>query len=668
MASASSASCPDTNGIDALRGPGDTERVPNELALSRHDANNDDDGDTQGSDEDVVEERDFNPAQCLFCNRFGKGAEDNLEHMRITHGLIIPAKDHLIVDIETLLGYMHLVIFGYFECLFCGRQRYTAQAAQQHMTGSGHCKMDHLSKGSEFRDFYDFDSDEGEEAQHGNKNGNTLLNTTPPNTIQPDDNTLRLPSGKLVSNKNFHSRHSYRQPGTSAGTETRAQMEAGSSGGLESSSHYAANTTSTTASGSVVKSRSEKRDAAFTGQLANLRAEDRRSLIHLPLSQQRALIATRQKQDKLARVKQQAVQRRVERSGNKTLMMHFIKYAFCLQAKFQTLFITLSSRTWIALLLLPKMHSKEPEFSEKDVPDLSGYVSIVTGGNSGIGYETANQLALHNARVYIASRSRGRVNEAIQKMSQSAEGKALDLHFLQMDLQDLKSVKAAATHFMTLENHLDILINNAGVMTVPYKLTGDGFETQWQVNYLAPHIFTSSLIPLLLSTASVRGTKDRVRVVNVSSDAAFFGPDKMQWDDVNMTSTKGMLELWKRYGHSKQASIRDAKEINDRYSSQGVTAYSVHPGIVKSNLQGHDPTIIGSVVRVAMKLAARDSPLHGALNSLYCATSSSAPSQGQGMFFTPVGKLDSRADKWISDRKGNAQLWQLGEDQLKLLQ
>lgn len=81
-------------------------------------------------------------------------------------------------------------------------------------------------------------------------------------------------------------------------------------------------------------------------------------------------------------------------------------------------------------------------------------------------------------------------------------------------------------------------------MTVPYKLTVDGFETQWQVNYVAPHILTTSLMPLLLTTASVHGTRDRVRIVNVSSDAAFLGPETIQWDDVNMTSTKGMLELW----------------------------------------------------------------------------------------------------------------------------
>lgn len=146
-------------------------------------------------------------------------------------------------------------------------------------------------------------------------------------------------------------------------------------------------------------------------------------------------------------------------------------------------------------------------------------------------------------------------------MNQSAPGADLDLHYLQIDLLNLKSVRAAAQEFMNLENRLDVLINNAGVgvapchfllnsllifqiMTAPYKLTADEYESQWQTNYLAPHAFTVSLMPLLLSTAAGCGSKSRVRVINVSSDAAFMGPKSIQWDDVNMVSTKGILELW----------------------------------------------------------------------------------------------------------------------------
>lgn len=89
--------------------------------------------------------------------------------------------------------------------------------------------------------------------------------------------------------------------------------------------------------------------------------------------------------------------------------------------------------------------------------------------------------------------------------------------------------------------------------------------------------------------------------------------------------------------------------------------------MVRSNLQAHDPTMIGTIVRIISHLGPADTPLQGALNSLYCATSSSAPERGQGKFFMPVGKIDTRADKYINDTKGNARLWELGDDVMKRL-
>ncbi|KAH8901264.1 NAD(P)-binding protein [Thozetella sp. PMI_491] len=311
------------------------------------------------------------------------------------------------------------------------------------------------------------------------------------------------------------------------------------------------------------------------------------------------------------------------------------------------------------------MHKQEPIFTENDIPDLTGYVVIVTGGNSGIGYETAKQLALRNARVYIASRSGQKVGEAIRQMEQSSGGKKLDLRFLQLDLQNLGAVKAAATGFAQQESRLDILINNAGVMNVPYQLTADGFELHWQINYLAPFLFTSILLPLLLATASSSGSQDRVRIVNVCSDLAFrAGPKHLQLADVNMTNAHGVTKLMQRYGHSKQASIRHAKELNDRYGSQGVTAYSLHPGVVRSNLQNSDPTILGAIVRVGMKFRST-THLECSLNSLFCATSPLAPAQGPGRYYAPVGKLDSKADTWLDDIHGNAELWRHSDAELQ---
>lgn len=136
------------------------------------------------------------------------------------------------------------------------------------------------------------------------------------------------------------------------------------------------------------------------------------------------------------------------------------------------------------------MHAKQPIFSENDIPNLQGYVMIVTGGkschipfkriaiyktngnlagNSGIGYETTFQLALRGARVYIANRSRERADQAIAQMKQSANSSKIDVHHLTMDLLDLKSVQSAAQTFLQLESRLDVLINNAGVNSKPYS-------------------------------------------------------------------------------------------------------------------------------------------------------------------------------------------------------
>ena len=137
-----------------------------------------------------------------------------------------------------------------------------------------------------------------------------------------------------------------------------------------------------------------------------------------------------------------------------------------------------------------------------------------------------------------------------------------------------------------------------------------------------------------------------------------------------------------RYSHSKQGSIRHAKELNDRYGSQGtrtrlptssqrsltpsagITAYSLHPGVVKSNLQGHDPSMFGSFMNLMIKIQPTDTPLHGALTSLYLATMPEAATRGAGRYFTPVAKLSKGKDKWLDDKPGNVELWEWSEDVL----
>lgn len=120
----------------------------------------------------------------------------------------------------------------------------------------------------------------------------------------------------------------------------------------------------------------------------------------------------------------------------------------------------------------------------------------------------------------------------------------------------------------------------------------------------------------------------------------------------------------RRYGHSKQASIIAAKAITDRYEASGVTAYSLHPGLIKSNLQNHDPSFLGMLSRAAFKIMPSLSPADGARTSLYCATSPNAYSYA-GRYMVPFGKLSTKENKWLDDAKAVNGLWTLATNQLK---
>ncbi|OLN88032.1 Zinc finger protein 622 [Colletotrichum chlorophyti] len=179
-----------------------------------------------------------------------------------------------------------MVIFEYAECLFCGSMRNTPQAAQQHMIGEGHCRIDIRKEASEFKDFYDFgpNSDTDDEGQVRVKESDRFVDL--------DDKTRRLASGKILSHRSAQRPQVHRSLHEKNSTAGRDSLsEGGSSTGLGSS-------TALTLSGSKkgALTSTEKRDAVFKKQLATLRAEDRQALMHLPLPQQRALVATAKQQ------------------------------------------------------------------------------------------------------------------------------------------------------------------------------------------------------------------------------------------------------------------------------------------------------------------------------------------------------------------------------------
>lgn len=269
---------------------------------------------------DTMQQPAFEPEQCLFCNKTNDDFESNLLHMQTAHGLFIPDKQRLIVEPQVLVKYLHLVIHGDNECICCGTQRNSAEAVQQHMLGKGHCRFDISQEGSEFADFWNSSESEGDEqdtdgeVESANKGQKRRTSGIP---VRLDDTSLKLPSGRVVS-KQSASQQSQRR---SEARTHRAVMAADDAEFEDTSSSKAL--ISTSRSGSKSISKSEKRDHTFITQLSRLSDNDRRSLMHLPASQQRSILATQQKQAEKAKRVERRYQSRVEGLGNKTLQAHF---------------------------------------------------------------------------------------------------------------------------------------------------------------------------------------------------------------------------------------------------------------------------------------------------------------------------------------------------------
>ncbi|KAK2756868.1 C2H2 finger domain containing protein [Colletotrichum kahawae] len=230
----------------------------------------------------------FDHAQCLFCNCHSEDLDDNLDHMRKRHGMIIPYPESLIVDVEILVKYLHLVIYEYTECLFCGSIRNTSQAAQQHMTGKGHCKIDVEKETSEFKDFYDFESS-------ADADGGRFGDSGPAHFVDVEDETRRLPSGKTVSHRKAKKVRDHRDSKSGEENKSFSHLEQG-----KHSQDLSDTTTLVTLSGKdrdLVED--EKSNDLFNKQLASMRQGDRLALAHLPVPQQRTLIAKAKKQQEM---------------------------------------------------------------------------------------------------------------------------------------------------------------------------------------------------------------------------------------------------------------------------------------------------------------------------------------------------------------------------------
>ncbi|MFD9792160.1 oxidoreductase [Streptomyces sp. NPDC059070] len=293
-------------------------------------------------------------------------------------------------------------------------------------------------------------------------------------------------------------------------------------------------------------------------------------------------------------------------------------------------------------------------WSARDIPDQSGRTAVVTGANSGIGFITARELARKGAHVVLACRSEGRGKEAVALIHRQIHG--ADVEFRPLDLADLASVRAFAETYP--HQRLDLLVNNAGVMALPYGRTADGFERQFGVNHLGHFALTGLLLPRLRAASGAR-------VVSVSS--GLHALCDIELTDLN---SERRYRRWIAYARSKTANLLFIHELARRLRAAGspVVAAAAHPGYASTNLQTAGVRMEGRrlaerIVEVGNRVIAQSAEA-GALPTLYAAT---APGVRPDSFTGPrlqgwrgAPARSSRA-KWTLDDTTGERLWVASE-------
>lgn len=266
-----------------------------------------------------------------------------------------------------------------------------------------------------------------------------------------------------------------------------------------------------------------------------------------------------------------------------------------------------------------------------DIPRLDGRLAIVTGASSGVGYATALELAAHGAHVVLASRNETATREAAARIAAATKNGSVEPRVL--DLASLASVRRFVDGVAASHAAVDVLVNNAGISGGPRRVTADGFEAHFQVNYLSHYALTLLLLPLLRARTGAR-------VVTISSDVASRG--RIDFDDLQCGRS---YDLVKAYAQSKLANLLFAFSLQRRAARTGVSSLAAHPGVATSNLLvgrdadwGRSRRGIEHALRFVQLLLAQPASL-GALPSLYQAT---APDAQPSVYVGPRGLLHGR--------------------------
>ncbi|RRJ28273.1 SDR family NAD(P)-dependent oxidoreductase [Halocatena pleomorpha] len=295
-----------------------------------------------------------------------------------------------------------------------------------------------------------------------------------------------------------------------------------------------------------------------------------------------------------------------------------------------------------------------------EMESLDGKTIIVTGANSGLGYEATKAFVAHGADVVLACRSVERGEAAATRIRESGvDGSAT---VMALDLADLDSIQEFVRSFTTDHDELDILCNNAGVMAIPRSETADGFETQFGVNHLGHFALTGQLLETLLET------EGETRIVTQSS--AVHEQGRIDFEDLHHEKD---YDRWAAYGQSKLANLLFAYELQRRLDHADIgdlVSVACHPGYAATNLQKRGPEQSGSTLRLWLMKAANaliaQDPEQGALPMLYAATEAAVPG---GTYVGPGGVGNMRGypePQRSSDRSYDEataeRLWSVSEE------
>ncbi len=278
------------------------------------------------------------------------------------------------------------------------------------------------------------------------------------------------------------------------------------------------------------------------------------------------------------------------------------------------------------------------DWTAADLPSFAGRTVIVTGANSGLGLVTARELARVGAKTILAVRN-------LDKGAAAAAGMTGDVQVRHLDLQDLASVHT----FAEKVDHVDVLVNNAGIMAVPFALTADGFESQIGTNHLGHFALTNLLLPKITD-----------RVVTVSSMMHLLGYVSLK--DLNWKSRPYLA--WPAYGQSKLANLLFTSELQHRLiaAGSGVKSLAAHPGYSATNLQGHTGSRFGTRIwDTGNRLLATDADF-GARQTLYAVSQQLPGNSFVGPKYSMRGPTVAHwRSPLASNRSTAAALWTLSE-------